>query len=73
LGDKLVDWVNAPENERGASIGINLTPQNIDQHIKLQLKQLANWQHLNAGNTKLIVRLYCPIIIVTKKLLKLNM
>ncbi|WP_166424090.1 hypothetical protein [Paraglaciecola sp. 20A4] len=47
LGDKLVDWLNTPENERDASIGVSLAPQNIDQHINLQLRQLADWQQAN--------------------------
>tara|TARA_R110001583_G_scaffold116577_1_gene267357 strand:- start:8109 stop:8834 length:726 start_codon:yes stop_codon:yes gene_type:complete len=52
LGDKLVDWLNSPENKRDASIGVSLTPQNIDQHISLQLQQLADWQQLNPAAAK---------------------
>lgn len=47
LGDKLVDWLNAPEKERDTSIGISLTPQKIEQQIGKQLEQLADWQHSN--------------------------
>ncbi|GAC31267.1 hypothetical protein [Paraglaciecola polaris] len=52
LGDRLVDWLNTPENGRDASIGVSLTPQNIDQHIGLQLRQLADWQQLNPAAAK---------------------
>tara|TARA_R110000765_G_scaffold408748_1_gene506640 strand:- start:7050 stop:8123 length:1074 start_codon:yes stop_codon:yes gene_type:complete len=47
LGDRLVDWLNKPENERDLSIGVSLTPENIDQHINSQLKQLLRWQKAN--------------------------
>lgn len=47
LGDKIVDWLNAPENERDSTVGTSLTSQNIEQHIENQVQKLAKWQPLN--------------------------
>tara|TARA_R110000744_G_scaffold160050_10_gene276292 strand:+ start:837 stop:1961 length:1125 start_codon:yes stop_codon:yes gene_type:complete len=44
LGDKLIDWINGAKDTRDSSIGVALTPENIDQHIETQTSRLLQWQ-----------------------------
>lgn len=47
LGDKMVDWLNAPEQERDTSIGVSLSTQNIQQHNNQQRQKLLEWRDSN--------------------------
>ena len=40
----IIDWINGAKDTRDSSIGVALTPENIDQHIETQTSRLLQWQ-----------------------------